>query len=81
MARLIGQPVTVRAGPGGEPAAFYYRQWHVVAALLDSWREVGQWWDGEDETITYRVVTRGGGVFELTHTPAQRRWLLYKAYD
>lgn len=81
MARLIGRPVTVRLAADGAPQAFHHKVWHRVAQVLDSWREVGQWWDQEQETITYRVTTERGGVFELTHLPAEQRWVLYKSYD
>lgn len=82
MPRIIDQPIAVTLGPNREPLMFTWRrQRYQVAEVLDSWREVGAWWDKEGEKTTFRVRTRSNGMFELTFDLGQGRWYLYKAYD
>lgn len=60
--------------------------------VLDHWLEAGEWWDGDGPREVFRVVTGGGGIFELSrevekdHSPggqakAPGEWRLYKVYD
>lgn len=82
MARIVDRPVSVRAGREGEPLAFTFRRRvHRVAAILDRWEEVGEWWEDPVERTVYRVRTPGGGMFELEYRQPEGRWYLYKAYD
>jgi hypothetical protein len=82
MTRIIDRPAEVTMGPGGVPVSFRFAgERFRVEAVLDCWVERGRWWEQENEVITYRVATRGGGVYELTWDPTLKRWYLYKAYD
>lgn len=81
MARLIDRRVPVQAAPDGTPLWFTYRRRRRVVRVLDTWREIGEWWDGRGERTVYRVEAEGGGVFELDHRPRDGGWFLYKAYD
>lgn len=81
MVRLIDRRVPVHAAPDGRPLWFAFRGRRRVVRVLDSWREIGEWWDGNGERIVYRVETEDGGVFELDYRPTDGGWFLYKAYD
>lgn len=84
MTRLINEPVAVRAA-GGKPRAFRFRgRWREIVAILDSWREAGEWWEeslDRTERVMFRVQVERGGLFELEWHPASKDWRLYKAYD
>lgn len=83
MTRIVNRPAEVTMGPGGEPLDFRLKGFarQRVRTVLDCWSEAGRWWEQEDEQITYRVSTEPGGIYELTWTPALKRWTLYKSYD
>lgn len=87
MSRIINRPCAVTLGPREGwrslvPVEFVYlKERHRVAVVTDRWTEVGRWWEKEPETETWRVQTVKGGVFELVHTPSEKTWRLYKAYD
>ncbi|HEX6988774.1 MAG TPA: DUF6504 family protein [Bacillota bacterium] len=81
MARLIDRRVQVHAAPDGVPLWFTFRGRRRVVRVLDSWREIGEWWDGKGERTVYRVETDGGGVFELDYRHRDGGWFLYRAYD
>jgi len=82
MTRILNRPADVTTGRGGLPVSFRCGgARHRVRQVMDSWHEAGRWWEQESETVTYRVATVDGGVFELTRNLASNRWYLYKAYD
>ena len=60
MVKLINAPVRVETAADGSPLRFWYRGWHRIAAVIDVWQEMGQWWEGEGKLTVYRVLTEGG---------------------
>lgn len=57
----------------------YDRTRYRVAQVLDSWKETGEWWEGEKESTVWRLLTAKGGVVELYQYPDQ--WVLYRMLD
>ncbi len=53
---------------------------YLVAEVLDSWQDVGAWWEGEAEKTFWRVETAGGGIFELWQD-ARGQWGLWRVWD
>lgn len=53
-----------------------------VAQVLDRWIMRGRWWEGEPESIWWRVQSASGGVYELyQYQPPQGAWHLYRILD
>jgi len=67
---------------GRDPDAvhLYLREIHLVEEVLDTWVEAGRWWEQENETQTWRIRTRKGGVFEIIQDVGTKQWKLYKVY-
>lgn len=67
----------------GQPRRFRWRgQWYIVADLLDSWREVGEWWkEDSSEFRWWRVQTDDQGVFEIGWREADKTWWLGRVWD
>lgn len=82
MSRHYDRPIECESDRAGRPVRFRWRgTWYRVARLLDTWIEVGEWWNGEPETTWYRVETTDRGVFEL-YTPTDAvAWRLWKVID
>ncbi len=63
------------------PTGFMWRgQWFTIHELLDIWPDAGAWWDGERESVFFRVTVDQGTVFELLRD-GQGRWHIYRIYD
>lgn len=82
MSRHYDRPVECEADAAGQPTRFRWRGvvYHVVE-VIDSWIEVGEWWNGEPETRWYRVATHDRGVFELYRPTGGGEWRLWKVID
>lgn len=82
-AKLFNRTVRVKTAADGSPLVFYFQGRRKVALVLDTWREVGEWWEGqcEGERTVYRVETDSGGVYELGYRHGDAQWVLFKAYD
>ncbi|ADU50190.1 hypothetical protein Tmar_0065 [Thermaerobacter marianensis DSM 12885] len=81
---LVDQPVQAWADAQGRPAAFLWRGVRRrVVEILDEWRELGRWWEGDppEERYVYRVRTEDGGVYEIEYRRPAGRWFLYKVWD
>ena len=79
--RLVNQPIqaAVRAR---QLVAFRWRgQTYRIARVIDRWSYMGRWWAGEGEWKFWRVVTVGGGEFELLYDVQRRECRLYRVYD
>jgi hypothetical protein len=48
--------------------------------VLDVWPDTGSWWDGEEESLFFRIAAADGKLFELIRDRSGR-WRLYKIYD
>jgi hypothetical protein len=59
---------------------FWKRQW--VLKVLDSWREVKGWWDGDSTTdrTLFRVLHSGGAVIDIAKERS-RGWFLVGMVD
>lgn len=67
---------------GGIPASFRWRgKAHAVRAVLERWKDVGRWWEGEAPKLFFRVETAGGGLWEIYLDTGSQSWFLYKIYD
>ncbi|MBS3977756.1 MAG: hypothetical protein KGZ75_13730 [Syntrophomonadaceae bacterium] len=86
MSRIINKPVQVKASSSYFPdmmlpRMFRYRDSIFAVKVLEVWKDIGEWWNGEAEKIFYRVAAAGGSVFELYQDLGSKRWFLYKVYD
>lgn len=78
--RLLGKAVSVTSGSSGAPSSFYWQRRSVqIRRILDCWREIGCWWDGEKPRTVYLVEGAQGATYEL-HL-IQDAWILAKVYD
>lgn len=82
MTRLVRRPIpTPERDPAGVPRAFVWRGRRLaIAAVLDSWRDAGLWWEGEAEKTFWRVQVTDGGIYELWED-ATGRWTVYRVWD
>ncbi|OUN01105.1 MAG: hypothetical protein BAA04_13575 [Firmicutes bacterium ZCTH02-B6] len=79
--RLIDQPIQVTLRDR-RPVTFRWRgATYRIARVVDRWSYMGRWWAGEGEWKFWRVVTAGGGEFELMYDVRQQVWRLYRIYD
>lgn len=82
MSKLIDRPIPrPMLGRERQPLLFTWRgQQYRVREVLDTWRDIGAWWEGEAEREYWRVETEDGGVWELWRN-ASGQWGLYRVYD
>lgn len=55
--------------------------WDEVETVLDSWRDAGCWWQGEEEKIFFRLCTGRGRILEIYRRADSGDWYLYREYD
>jgi hypothetical protein len=83
VSRKVERPIRVEEstqGPQGHPVSFYWSgRWNRVDAVIDSWRECGEWWDGAEEH-DYFLVSSGSGCYELSRT-CHGQWELSRIID
>ncbi len=80
--------IQVRIDEEGNPRGFFHNggYWRI-REIIDTWRDTGQWWEGEAEKIFFRVTVlpvRGEGVPALCEIYADvdgDHWVLYLIYD
>jgi len=66
---------------GKQPVAFSWGgRLYTIVQVIDSWKEMGEWWEKAPEITVYQVMTDDQGLYEL-HYQAVGRWILYKIYD
>lgn len=82
MSRLVDQRIRPPALSGEQaPHRFIWAgQTYRVEQVLDCWRDIGAWWEGEAEKIFWRVQVWDGGVFELWQD-AGGNWAVYRVWD
>jgi len=56
-------------------------KWIKINEILDVWRDIGCWWQGEKEKTFYRVQTFTGAVVEIYRIANDNKWFLYRVYD
>jgi Family of unknown function (DUF6504) len=63
MARRIGEPVMVRAQPGGAPGTFLWRdRVYIVREVLGHWQERRSWWVAGAARAVHGDAETGGEV-------------------
>jgi len=74
--------VSVKLNREAEPVAFVWRtETYHIAEILERWRLVGAWWDGEGEYTFFRVRATSGGFYELCYDHRSREWRLSTVQD
>lgn len=73
---------------GGVPRYFRWRgEVYRVTRVLERWRDVGRWWDGEPPKLFFRIEARrprvpcAGGLWEIYLDEAEGSWHLHRIYD
>ena len=79
MSRLVERPVTVVAKDGVPCTVVDRGEQRRVSVVIDSWDEVGKWWENELEHHVFRVVMVDGAVLDLDHTGDT--WMIYRVWD
>lgn len=79
MSKIIDQPVLVITDRDVPKRFFWFKRWVKVSEIMDAWKEVGRWWEEDQEKTFFRVVSVEGGIYEVYSE--KRRWNLYKVYD
>lgn len=79
--RKVMKPVQVVIQGNRHPERFYWRRrWLRVLAVVDEWREIGAWWDGEGEKRFVSVLADNGGLYELC-CDERKEWRLTRISD
>lgn len=64
-----------------KPPRFYWRgQWYTVRAVLDRWKDTGEWWREETPKLFVRLLAEGT-VWEIYRDLQSGEWFLYRRYD
>lgn len=84
MSKIIDQPVLVEVDRSCAEREvpkkfFWFKRWVKVKEIMDTWKEVGRWWDNDQEKTFFRVVSAEGGIYEVYSL--KKSWSLYKVYD
>ena len=80
MSKLINRPLWVKT-KDGLPSQFSIGGRQIqIDSIADHWKEIGRWWEGDEEREFFRVETAGGGYILSLNIPTQR-WFLYKILD
>ncbi|WP_169794002.1 DUF6504 family protein [Alicyclobacillus acidiphilus] len=80
MTRIVQRPVAVYRWNGMEPEAFRdHDTEYVIVDVLDRWREMGNWWQGEGERLMMRVWTSANDLLDLEGESGE--WRIYKIWD
>lgn len=79
MSKIIDQPVLLITEKETPKRFFWFKRWVSIAKIMDAWKEVGRWWEEEQEKMFFRVVSAEGSIYEVYS--AKRGWNLYKVYD
>lgn len=81
MTRLVIEQLQVTSRNDGQPAGFNRHGWHTVTEIVDHWRELGAWWEGEGPRDVWHIITDKGLECELHYLKALQQWVLYRIYD
>jgi len=79
MSKIIDQPVLVITEKEAPKRFFWFKRWVSVAKIMDTWKEIGRWWEEDQEKMFFRVLSVEGSIYEVYSE--KRRWSLYKVYD
>lgn len=64
----------------GTPRFCWKGEWHMVQAVLDRWKDTGEWWRGDAPRLFVRFLA-DGGVWEIYRDLKSGEWFLYRRYD
>lgn len=82
MSRLVDSPIQPPVLDAGRRPLYF--RWagrrYRVATVIDSWEDIGAWWDRERPKRFWRVETREGEVFDLWQDAAGE-WAVYRVWD
>ncbi len=81
MGLLVERKIRVRCSEQAPEAVNLGGRWLRVTGVLDVWKDVGCWWQGEREKVFYRIEIAGGGVLEVYRALGADDWILYRVYD
>lgn len=62
------------------PQSFYFKKLYRIERVVEHWREIGEWWRGEQEIIVF-IVVADHSFCELHYQPAADNWILYRIDD
>lgn len=79
LSKIVDQPVLVIAEQGKPKRFFWFKKWVNVKNIMDVWKEIGCWWEGDFEKLCFRVLSVDGGMYEVY--AKEKEWSLYKVYD
>lgn len=79
MAKTLNQPILVIIEKNTPRRFFWLKRWIDITKITDIWKDVGRWWDDEEEKKFYRVLSSDGGMYEIYSD--NKLWNLYKVYD
>ncbi len=79
MSKIIDQPVLMVAEKEIPKRFFWFKRWVNVSKVIDKWKEIGRWWEGDAEKVFFRISSPEGGVYEVY--TEKKHWNLYKVYD
>lgn len=52
-----------------------------VTKIIDYWKDIGDWWQGEGEKDFFRLYLDNGTLCEIYYDYQEDIWQLYKIYD
>ncbi|WP_035485339.1 hypothetical protein [Alicyclobacillus contaminans] len=80
MSRIVQRPIRIHRWRNGKPLCFSDGPVvHRVREVIDSWSEMGNWWDGEGGRTMLRVWTDAEAAFDLECV--EERWFIYRIWD
>lgn len=81
MTRIVKRPIAILSWNGEEPYQFSDRgQILKVSYVLDSWVEIGNWWENERPRKIFRVWTEDLSILDL-ECANNNVWFVYKVWD
>lgn len=79
MSKIVDMPVLLITEKERPRRFFWFKRWVNVTKIMDEWKEIGRWWEDDQERDFFRVVSLEGSIYEVYNQ--QKRWNLYKVYD
>lgn len=79
MSKIIDMPVLLVAEKEKPRKFFWFKRWVNIAKVMDEWKEIGRWWEEDQEKVFFRVLSLDGSIYEVY--TRENRWNLYKVYD
>jgi hypothetical protein len=77
-----GVAIVVTCDDLAAPKAFTWQgHRHVVAEILDRWRDDEGWWRPRVWRENFLIITNSGLLAEMYHDLLARQWFLQRVYD